>query len=555
MEDDLPSEYDVIVIGTGMAESIVAAAASRIGKKVLHLDRNDYYGGMWASFNFDALQKWLEECRKPASKTESPTVDKALVKEGETLILSGNQFSTVGNIDEKWLIPEESAKETEESQPEAEENKWNQSKIKSLSRKFNLDLAPKLLFSRGSLVDLLISSNIARYAEFRSVTRILTWFHDNLEAVPCSRADVFAAKDVSVIEKRLLMQLLQLCVEYKPDGNEFEGFKDKTFIEYLKSKNLTENILHYVLYAIAMSSEKTPCMTSVERAQRFLSSLGRYGNTPFLWPMYGSGELPQCFCRLCAVFGGVYHLKRAADGIIVTGEGSSSVCKGIISDGQRLTTDHLVLDVPDAPPSFLQKTPTGGLSRGVFITNKSILPSEKESLTLLQFPPGDGKEPITIIEVGPTTHACPSGLYIVHMTCKQYENAVEDLKPAVEKLLKVEKSNGDFSKASEEDKEKTENRPQVLWTLYFNCPETSECDLSANVPKNVYLTSGPDLDIDFEFAVKQAKEIFTKMYPDAEFLPRAPDPEEIILDGDEETGPKFETSEEGKGDAAKTEEE
>lgn len=47
------------------------------------------------------------------------------------------------------------------------------------------------------------------------------------------------------------------------------------------------------------------------------------------------------------------------------------------------------------------------------------------------------------------------------------------------------------------------NKAQVLWALYFNCPETSECDLSSNVPKNVYLTSGPDLDIDFEFAVKQ----------------------------------------------------
>lgn len=44
------------------------------------------------------------------------------------------------------------------------------------------------------------------------------------------------------------------------------------------------------------------------------------------------------------------------------------------------------------------------------------------------------------------------------------------------------------------------------------------------------------------------------MYPDAEFLPRAPDPEEIILDGDEETGPKFETDASGGGDAAKTEE-
>ena len=39
----------------------------------------------------------------------------------------------------------------------------------------------------------------------------------------------------------------------------------------------------------------------------------------------------------------------------------------------------------------------------------------------------------------------------------------------------------------------------------------------------------------------QAKEIFNKMYPDSEFLPRAPDPEEIVLEGDESApGPVFE---------------
>ena len=39
----------------------------------------------------------------------------------------------------------------------------------------------------------------------------------------------------------------------------------------------------------------------------------------------------------------------------------------------------------------------------------------------------------------------------------------------------------------------------------------------------------------------QAKEIFSKMYPDSEFLPRAPDPEEILLEGDESApGPVFE---------------
>lgn len=161
----------------------------------------------------------------------------------------------------------------------------------------NLSNLLQLLFSRGTLVELLISSNISRYAEFRCVNRILTWQSDKLETVPCSRADVFATKNVGLIEKRQLMQLLTLCVEYKPESGEFKEFEDKTLKQYLESKGLTENLMHYVLYAIAMSNDTTPCMVGVERTQRFLSSLGRYGNTPFLWPMYGTGELPQCFCR------------------------------------------------------------------------------------------------------------------------------------------------------------------------------------------------------------------------------------------------------------------
>lgn len=60
---------------------------------------------MWASFNFDALQKWLEECRNPVTKSDQETTNKDLVKAGETQIPSGNQFSTVFNIDEKWLVP------------------------------------------------------------------------------------------------------------------------------------------------------------------------------------------------------------------------------------------------------------------------------------------------------------------------------------------------------------------------------------------------------------------------------------------------------------------
>lgn len=69
------------------------------------LVRNDYYGGMWASFTFEALQKWLDECRSGKTnvsvKTSSP-----LVQDDEKSANIGNQFSTVFNIEEKWFIPE-----------------------------------------------------------------------------------------------------------------------------------------------------------------------------------------------------------------------------------------------------------------------------------------------------------------------------------------------------------------------------------------------------------------------------------------------------------------
>lgn len=83
----------------------------------------------------------------------------------------------------------------------------------------------------------------------------------------------------------------------------------------------------------------------------------------------------KCLCvwfvRLCAVFGGLYHLKRAAEAVIVSdGEDSNLTCHAIVSGGRRLNTSHLVLAVGYAPPQFLQTAPNGGLSRGIFITDR-----------------------------------------------------------------------------------------------------------------------------------------------------------------------------------------
>lgn len=40
----MDEEFDVVVLGTGLTECVVSGLLSISGKKVLHLDRNDYYG-------------------------------------------------------------------------------------------------------------------------------------------------------------------------------------------------------------------------------------------------------------------------------------------------------------------------------------------------------------------------------------------------------------------------------------------------------------------------------------------------------------------------------
>jgi len=48
-------EYDAIVLGTGLKECVMSGLLSTNGLKVLHLDRNNYYGADGASLNLTNL--------------------------------------------------------------------------------------------------------------------------------------------------------------------------------------------------------------------------------------------------------------------------------------------------------------------------------------------------------------------------------------------------------------------------------------------------------------------------------------------------------------------
>ena len=58
------THYDLIVIGTGVTESILSGLLSMEGNKVLNLDKNPYYGDSGASLNLTKI--W--EIFKPNDK-------------------------------------------------------------------------------------------------------------------------------------------------------------------------------------------------------------------------------------------------------------------------------------------------------------------------------------------------------------------------------------------------------------------------------------------------------------------------------------------------------
>jgi Rab GDP dissociation inhibitor len=52
----------------------------------------------------------------------------------------------------------------------------------------------------------------------------------------------------------------------------------------------------YIQYVCFSYLEK-PVLESIKRIKLYSESLARYGKSPYLYPLYGLGELPQGFAR------------------------------------------------------------------------------------------------------------------------------------------------------------------------------------------------------------------------------------------------------------------
>ena len=79
-----------------------------------------------------------------------------------------------------------------------------------------------------------------------------------------------------------------------------------------KKFGLDQNTADFTGHSIALHDNDDyldkPCRETIERIKLYYESLSSYGKSPYLYPLYGLGELPQGFARLSAVYGGKYIL-------------------------------------------------------------------------------------------------------------------------------------------------------------------------------------------------------------------------------------------------------
>ncbi|KAG0243253.1 GDP dissociation inhibitor [Mortierella sp. GBAus27b] len=258
----MDEKYDVVVLGTGLTECILSGLLSVDGKKVLHMDRNDYYGGDSASLNLTQL---FRKFRPDAA------------------------------------VPAELGKD----------------------RDYNVDLIPKFMMGNGELVKILTHTDVTRYLEFKQIAGSYVYRDGKIAKVPATETEALSSPLMGLFEKRRLKKFLEYVRNYKQEDPSTHQGLDQTVVTMSKVYEhfgLEPGTIDFVGHALALYSDDKylteHANLTTSRIILYMSSMARWGKSPYLYPQYGLGELPQGFARLSAIYGGTYMLDKKVDEIV-----------------------------------------------------------------------------------------------------------------------------------------------------------------------------------------------------------------------------------------------
>lgn len=273
--------YDVIVLGTGLKECIISGLLSVKGKKVLHLDRNGYYGAETASLNLTNL--W------------------GMFRPGVT--------------------------------PPAEYGH---------NRDWNVDLIPKFIMANGLLVKMLLHTKVTRYLEWKCIDSSYVLQHQKagmfsnaknvICKVPANDSEALKSPLMGLFEKKRCRNFYIYLDKIKEDDQKTWNNMDimkAPMVEVFNHYKLEENTIDFLGHAVALHRDdkflSQPAIDTIRKINLYVESLGKYGDSPFLYPVYGLGGLPESFSRLCAIHGGTYMLNTNVDEILFENDKVSGV--------------------------------------------------------------------------------------------------------------------------------------------------------------------------------------------------------------------------------------
>ena len=160
--------------------------------------------------------------------------------------------------------------------------------FKRYSRQFNIDMAAKILFSKSSSVDNLITSQVASYLEFNNVNENFFYnpsesgdLADSMVKIPFSKSEIFTNQVLTLKEKRQLVKAIEMCLtgtdleeklqaqgskksqnsthEYDKDislseqeQQSMKEMNEKPIMELMNKMGFEKRLVDILLYAIGM---------------------------------------------------------------------------------------------------------------------------------------------------------------------------------------------------------------------------------------------------------------------------------------------------------------
>jgi Rab GDP dissociation inhibitor len=194
--------------------------------------------------------------------------------------------------------------------------------------------------------------------------------------------------------------------------------------------------------------EKGRAPETIQRIKLYGNSVARYGKSPYIYPLYGLGELPQGFARLSAIYGGTYMLNTSVEEVITEGGkavGIKATMKDPRDSGEGMTFSTRAPKILGDPSYFPGKVQvTGYVLRAICILNHPVagLAAADTGSCQLIIPQSQvgRKNDIYVVVVGNAHNVCPKGYYIaiVSTIAESKANHHLELAAGFERLGRIE---------------------------------------------------------------------------------------------------------------------